>query len=121
MITLQIPKDPEVQAAIGRVALYHGQLDRVLRMTVKSILKLEVREALDATDRQGSRELLKRVRKLAKQKTGEGEVLCRLDALLNRARRLTYRRNTYVHNLWAYDAEGNPVISDDEHAMGPIP
>jgi hypothetical protein len=90
-------------------------------MTVKSILKTDTREARDATARQGSRELQMRIRKLAKQKIGEGEVLVQLDALLNRARQLTDRRNTYIHDLWGYDAEGNPAISGDEHQMRPVP
>ncbi len=45
MITLDIPTDPNLMAAVGKVPLRHGQLDYVLRMTVKSILGLSVREA----------------------------------------------------------------------------
>ncbi len=69
MITLDIPTDPALLAAVGKVALRHGQLDYVLRMTVKSILKLSIRDALDATDRQGSRELRDRC-----QETGQEEI-----------------------------------------------
>ena len=75
MITLDIPTDSALLAAVGKVALRHGQLDYVLRMTVKSILKLSIRDALDATDRQGSRGLRDRVRKLAKKRFGEGDTL----------------------------------------------
>lgn len=121
MITLHIPEDPDIQAAVGRIALRHGQLDYGLRLAVKSILGISVADALDATDRQGTRDLRMRVRKLAKQKIGEGEALCKLDALLNRSRRLTDRRNSYLHNLWAQDENGNPIIGDDECKMGPIP
>jgi hypothetical protein len=121
MITLQVPDDPQVQAAIGTIALRHGQLEHVLKMTVKSILKMEIRDALDATDHQGTAELRKRIRKLAKQKFGDGDVLVRLDALLYRSRLLTARRNTYIHSFWGYDDEGTPVISGDEHEMRPIP
>lgn len=60
MILLNIPDDPTVLAALGKVAIRHGQLDYILRMTVKSILALSIREALDATARQGSKDLRKR-------------------------------------------------------------
>ena len=121
MITLGIPTDPAILAAVGKIALRHGQLDYLLRMTVKSILSLSIREALDATERQGSRELRERVRKLAKQKFGEGDTFVRLDALINRARRATNRRNELVHNLWAQDLDHNPVIRDDDHTFRPAP
>ena len=49
MVRLNLPEDVNVLAAVGRVALRHGQLHRTLRMTVKSILGLPPREALDAT------------------------------------------------------------------------
>ncbi len=121
MITLEIPTDPALLAAVGKIALRHGQLDYVLRMTVKSIQSLSIREALDATERQGSHDLRKRVRKLAKQKFGESETLVRLDALINKSRRATDRRNELLHNLWSYDMDRNPVIRDDDHTFRPAP
>lgn len=121
MIILGIPTDPAVLAAVGKIAIRHGQLDHVLRMTVKSILNLSIREALDATERQGSHDLRKRVRKLAKQKFGESVTLVRLDALINRAHRATDRRNAILHNLWAQDLDDNPVIRDDDHTFRPAP
>ena len=114
MITLDIPTEPSLLAAVGKIALRHGQLDYVLRMTVKSILKIPVREALDATDRQSSRELRDRVKKLAKKKFGESTTLVKLDALLNRSRQATDKRNEVLHSLWAKDLQGNLVIRDDD-------
>lgn len=118
---IEYPGDPALLAALGKVAIRHGQLDYVLRMTVKSILALPIPEALDATARQGSRELRERVRKLAKQKLGEGEPLTRLDALLERSRRATDKRNELFHRLWAHQLDGEPVIRDDGHNLLPIP
>ena len=114
MITMDIPDDNSVLVAVGTIALRHSQLDYILRMTVKSILRISVREARNATARQGSRELRNRVRILAKQKFGEGETLVKLDALLNRARRATENRNDVLHSLWAQDRDGNAVIRDDD-------
>ena len=121
MFLMDIPGDPSLLAALGKVAIRHGQLDYVLRMTVKSIRELPISEALDATARQGSRELRERVRKLAKQKLGEGEPLTRLDALLERSRRATDKRNELLHRLWAHQLDGEPVIRDDDHNWLPIP
>jgi hypothetical protein len=121
MITLDIPTDEAVLAAVGEISIRHGQLDHVLRMTIKSILNLPVRAALEATARQGSKELRERVRKLAKQKFGECEALVRLDALLDRSRRATDKRNALLHPLWARNNEGDFVIRDDDHHLGPAP
>ena len=121
MITLQIPEDEQVLAAVGTISIRHGQLDYILRMTVKSLLGLSIHEALDATARQGSFDLRKRIRALAKQKFGESETLVKLDALLERARRATESRNEFLHSLWAYELDGKPVIRDDDHSFRPAP
>jgi hypothetical protein len=83
MFVFYFPDNEELSAAIGRIAIFHGQMDHILRMTVKSILGLSVREAIDATRRQGSHELRERVRKLAKQKLGESEAIVKLASLLS--------------------------------------
>ena len=121
VLRIDIPTDTEVQAAVGRVALRHGHLDHILKLTIKSILGITVREALDATRHQGSRELRERVRRLAKQNFGEGEALVKLDALLERARRSTETRNTLLHRLWAHDDQGNQVIQGEDHQISLAP
>ena len=121
MVYLALPDNKDVLAAVGRIAIRHGQLDHILRMTVKTIEDITMHEALDATRRQGSRDLRERVRKLAKQKLGEGSALVRLDAILERARRATERRNDLIHNIWAHDEVGNPVVKDDNHQFQTAP
>jgi hypothetical protein len=84
-------------------------------MIVKSVVQLTSDEALDATAKQGSGELRQRVRRLAKQKLGEGPALCRLDALLSRSRRATERRNDLLHGLWAVDIDrGREMLRHDD-------
>ena len=121
MITLQIPEDKQVLAAVGTISIRHGQLDYCLKMTIKSIMGLSILETLDATDSQGSFDLRKRIRKLAKQRFGEGETLVKLDALLTRASRATGNRNQILHSLWAYELDGTPVIRNRDHSFQPIP
>ena len=52
LIYMLMPEDPAVLAAVGKIALRHGQLDHVLRMTIKSLTGVSMNEALDATARQ---------------------------------------------------------------------
>ena len=121
MITLALPVDAALLASIGRVAIRQGQLDYVLGMTVKTIVDVSIAEARDATTRQTSRELRSRVRTLAKQQIGEGKALVQLDALLERARRLTEKRNDLLHSLWAHELDGKPVRRGDAGTWQDIP
>jgi hypothetical protein len=122
MIYLHIPNDPAVVAALGRIAIRHGQLDYILRMTIKSLAGISIKDALDATARLGSRDLRLRVGKLAKQRLGDGEALLRLEAILQRAAKATDKRNEVLHSLWAHELDGAPVIrNEDDHSFRAIP
>jgi hypothetical protein len=122
MIYLNIPDDPAVVAAVGRIALRHGQLDYILRMTIKTLAGLSIQDGLDATARLGSRDLRERIRKLARRRLGEGAPLLRLEAILQRAAKATDRRNHLLHSLWAHELDGAPVIRDEHsHDFRPIP
>ena len=79
------PKMNQSLATIGKIALRHAQLDNQLRMTIKDLAGVTQNEALDATARQGSSELRKRVQKHGRKRLGEGQALVRLDDLLQRA------------------------------------
>jgi len=95
LIYMLMPEDPAVLAAVGKIALRHGQLDHVLRMTIKSLTGVSMNEALDAPARQGSRELRERIRKLARRRLGEGVAIAQLEAILERCRRATEKRTSY--------------------------
>jgi len=116
-----LPTDEKILAAIGTIALRHGQLDNALRMTIKDLTGVDHTEALDATARDGSRELRERIRKLARHRLGEGVALVRLQALLTRAGRATGQRNKLMHAVWGTELDGGPMISDDDHEFRPIP
>lgn len=108
-------------AAIGSIPIRHGQLDYCLKLTIKNILGVSIREAVDGTYRQQSSELRKRIKTMAKQKFGEGETFLKLEALLNRASMATEKRNKILHSLFAYELDGAPVIRNDDHSFGPFP
>ena len=82
MMTFHVPDDPELLAALGAVTLRQEHLNHILKMTIKSIANITVAEAVDATQYEGSRSLRERVRKLARQKLGEGEPLLKLQAMI---------------------------------------
>lgn len=116
-ITFYVPEDPEVLRAIAVVSVRHAHLDYILRMTIKTLVGPNVtpKEALDATRFEGSARLRDRIRKLAKKRLGDGETLVRIQALLERARRATDRRNQLIHNIWAQNSEGVPLMRTDDH------
>ncbi len=106
MIIGSLPQDPQTLAAIGAVAVRHGQLDNALRMTVKSISGIGLVPALDATEGMSSHKLRQLIRKMARKKLGDasnGYLL--VAALLTRAQEVTRQRNELMHGLWAFDLD----------------
>jgi hypothetical protein len=121
MMFFHVPEDPRLLAAFGEVALRHEHLSHILRMTIKTLAGLEVAEALDATAFDGASVLRERIRKLAKQRLGEGSPLLRLQALLERCRQATERRNDFVHSVWAQELDGEPMRRNGAKLWLPIP
>jgi hypothetical protein len=111
-----------VLQAIGAVTVRHAQLDRQLQMVIKTLMKVSVAEAVDATARDSSSTLRDRIRGLAKQTFGDGQTLVRIQALMQRAKRLTTERNECVHRVCARDIDGTKaqMIAED-HTMKPYP
>jgi hypothetical protein len=120
MIVLGLPEE-KVITAFGRIAILHCHLDHVLRMTIKTLAGVTPHEAMSATEQEGSSELRKRIRVLAKQKLGEGTTLIRLQALIERSRIVTQERNTLVHNICAQEIDGEYVMKNDKHEMVAMP
>lgn len=121
MVSLELPKDPKLLQAIGRVALAHGQLEHTLRMTVKVLSGLSVQEALDATSTMGVYDLRKKIKKLFKQKLHDEVAKTKLDALLNKVGRLSDKRNKLIHRPWAKDTHGKYVVKEENHVWGSPP
>ena len=121
MIMFHIPENPKILEALGTITLQHGHLDHILRMTIKTLGEVNVQQALDATAFEGSAVLRERIRKLAKLKLGEGNALLQLQALLERCRRATEKRNDLIHNIWARELDGDPQVRTKDHNWKPIP
>jgi hypothetical protein len=121
MITFHVPSDAALLAAFGEVALRHEHLNHILRMTIKTLARLRPDEAFDATAYDGSGQLRERIRKLARQRLGESEPLLKLQALLERCRRATDKRNELTHGIWAKELDGEPMRQGSDQNWYPLP
>lgn len=121
MITFHVPDDKDLLAAFGEVTLRHEHLNHILRMTIKTLARLTPEEALDATAYDGARQLRKRIRKIARKRLGEGETLLKLQALLERCKRATDKRNELIHGIWAKELDGEPLRRAADHTWHPLP
>ena len=120
-IYFAIPEDPYLLQKLGEVSLYHTNLDHMLRMTIKSLANLSVDDALDATERTSSSALRERIRKLARQRFGEGEVLLKLEAILERCQRATAKRNELIHSIVGHELDKEPLMRRSGNKWGPLP
>ena len=116
-----VPNDKDLLAAIGEVALRHEHLNHILRMTIKTLARLDVNEALDATAYDSSSQLRERIKTLARQRLGEGEPLLKLQALLERCKRATEKRNDLVHSVWGVELDGEPARKGSGDEWRPLP
>ena len=122
IMMFHIPDDPKILEILGIISLRHAHLDYILRMTVKSLGGVTIRQALDATAFEGSGALRERIRKLAKRKLGESKAFIQLQALLEQCRRATEKRNGHIHNIWAHELDGDhPQVRTNDHEWKPIP
>jgi hypothetical protein len=112
---------PEILRAVGAITLRHSFLDQMLRMTIKRLAGITPEEADLATAFQGSAVLRERISKIARRTLGEGTALLLLQALLERARLATEKRNTFVHSLWAQELDGEPMMRGSDREWKPLP
>ena len=112
------PDDPDLLAAIAKVAIGHGYHDLELKMALKSVMKLTPEQARRRYRTTGShclRELLKQA--AIDRGIGTGAQR-RLEAFLKRSAEATRKRNKFVHAFWCLykgkkrivhiDADGTP-------------
>ena len=118
-VALKLPDDPDLMQAAGGVALAHSQLELMLRMTIKTLAGLTVREALDATETSKNWELRKSITSLFNSKTKDPALRLKLQAILGKCQRLSEQRNRLLHNAWAITNDGSLVTKGPDHAWGP--
>ena len=94
---------PAVTREVGKIVIRHGHLDYVLRLTIKSLLKISILDPAfkSETDKMSSK-LRERIKDLAPTRlAAHQDVLAELLAQLDRAETLTELRNIIVHGVWS--------------------
>jgi hypothetical protein len=99
----------------------HTHLELILRYCVKTIANLSIAEALDATERDRISDLRVRIKRLFKERRPTPHEQTTLDALLGRARRLSEKRNSYLHSTWSQTAAGRAIMKNEDHRWGQAP
>lgn len=120
-VDLDFPGDNTLLTGAGKVALAHGQLELMLRMTIKTLAGLSVQDALDKTAKKKNWELRRDIEINFCQKTTDMTLRQKLKDLLGRCEKLSYRRNKLLHNAWAIAPDGSIVTKGDKHAWGKAP
>jgi len=121
MLMFHVPQDDELLVALGEVTIRHEHLNHILKMTIKSLAEISPAEAFDATRYEGTGKLRRRIKKLARNKLGEGPPLLKLQALITRAERLTNQRNIFIHGLWAQELDGEAGLMAVPGELLPLP
>jgi len=110
MIKFYMPS-PAVTREVGKIVIRHGHLDYVLRLTIKSLLKISIFDPLfkEETDKMSST-LRARIKELASTKlAGHKDVLDQLLAQIDCAEKLIELRNSIVHGVWSRNKTGGAV------------
>jgi hypothetical protein len=115
MISLGLPKDPAVLVAIGKLAIRHGQLDHGLKLTIRSIRRISVEQALTDTKRKSVHQLQALVEEHARDRFGEVPILVRIRELLHLSRQATDHRNSVLGDFWATGSDGAPIPVPERH------
>lgn len=113
--------DDERARAIGALCVRHAQLDRMLRMTIKSITQADLGAVLQELVGDGSAKLRGKITKAAKKTLG-GFALVALVDVLDRCEQVTKQRNQIIHGFIAIPDGGDALclITEDDRAL-PVP
>jgi hypothetical protein len=111
MMMFHVPEDRDLLAAYGELSLRHEHLTHILRMTIKTL----------ATAYDGAAKLRDRIKAIARQRLGEGEALLKLQALMERCKRVSDKRNEFIHSVWGKELDGEPFRRTNDHSWQPIP
>lgn len=118
---LEIPEEIELQAAVRKVALRQGQLEHVLRLTVKSVEGLTYSEAMESTRRLPVSRLRRRILESAQARISETWAMDQLTELIQKSKRASDKRNRMIHAVWARNRQNELIIRDDDRGVQPCP
>jgi hypothetical protein len=105
--TNEIPDDPALLEAMGRLAIRHSQLDYMLRYVFKTLSGRTVNEIMDHTAGWQTNRLQRKVREVAARKLDK-EPREKLEDLLDQCQEATNTRNDILHADWYKVAKSDP-------------
>jgi hypothetical protein len=121
MHSLNVPNRPQLLEALGRLAVAHTHLELILRYTVKSLSGLSGSKSLDLTRRKSISDLRKRIKKRFKKHNPSAAEASRLDEILEKAKLLSGKRNSYMHRAWSETEAGQTVLQGEDLELGAAP
>ncbi len=121
MHRLTVPNRPQLLEALGRLAIAHTHLERILRYTVKTLSGLAGPKSLDPTKRKPISELRKRIKKRFKKHHPTAAETYRLDELLEKTKLLSGKRNSYMHRAWSKTEAGQIILHEEDFHLGTAP
>jgi restriction endonuclease Mrr len=121
MHRLTVPNRPQLLEALGRLAIAHTHLERILRYTVKTLSGLSGPKSLDPTKRKPISDLRKRIKKRFKKHHPTAAETYRLDELLEKTKLLSGKRNSYMHRAWSETEAGQVILHEEDLRLGAAP
>ncbi len=107
---LTVPTQPTVLHALGGLALAHTHLERILRYTGNTLSRTSGSSSLDSTKRRGISFLRKKIKRQFKKLEPTVAEKSQLDALLEKAKLLSEKGNSYLHRAWSETPEAKAVL-----------
>ena len=121
MHSLNVPDRPQLLEALGHLAIAHTHLELILRYTVKSLSGFSGPKSLDPTRRKSISDLRKRIKKRFKKHNPSAAEASRLDELLEKAKLLSGKRNSYMHRAWSETEAGQAILQREDLQLGTAP
>ncbi|HYM88154.1 MAG TPA: hypothetical protein VES92_03475 [Nitrospiraceae bacterium] len=113
MQRLTVPNRPQLLEALGRLAIAHMHLEGVLRYSVKTLSGVSDPKTLDPTRRKPISALRKKIKKRFKKHDPTAAEIYRLDELLEKAKLLSGKGNSYLYRAWSETEAGQVVLHEE--------
>lgn len=121
MMLLEIPDDPELLAAVARVAIAHGHHELIMKRTLKTVNGWELEAADAALKRRSISTVRQWLRNDLARRLGAAPEVDRMAELLDRSEALSDRRNDLMHGIWCRELDGERMHLGDAGLTIPAP
>jgi len=120
-IELRVPEDNKLLAALGRLAVAHGNMEMVLVMCVKSIESISLKTVLKDFRKKSAANLRQRIEWAAANTFESDDDKKEVKTLLHEARCASDQRNDLLHCFWGKNNDGDWRCSGNENNWKKLP